>query len=282
MTRALVFVLALVATDALAQRVGGRVTDGSGAPVPGATVQLVSASDTVRTAADANGRFLVRAGGAGTYRLVVTAVGYGPAEGEPFELAAGGSQVVDVALVPAIGDLGAVAVEAGRQTLAQTARTLEGVGFYRRRDRGMGRFIDRRTIEDRRPRQLTDLFAILPGFVPIPQEGDVRIASINSLPSSIGGTGGRNCRPTLVVDGTVLRSFGDPVESGGGLATAPLFNLDAALAIDEVEAVEAYAHNGIPAQYGGTMSPCGAILIWTRSFAEAADPGDSTTRPPRR
>ena len=37
--------------------------------------------------------------------------------------------------------------------------------------------------------------------------------------------------------------------------------------MDEVEAVEAYAHGGIPAQYGGTMSPCGAVLIWTRHYA---------------
>ena len=276
--RALPALLVLCAADVSAQRVAGVVTSG-GAPVPGATVRLLSGADTVAAAAaDGAGRFLVRAGGAGTYRLVVTAVGYGPAEGEPFALAAGGSQVVDVALVPAIGDLGAVAVEAGRQTPAQTARTLEGVGFYRRRDRGMGRFIDRRVIEDRRPRRLTDLFAILPGFVPLPQEGDVRVASINSLVRST------SCRPTLVVDGTVLRSFGDARTTSGasGLPTAPLFNLDAALAIDEVEAVEAYAHNGVPAQYGGTMSPCGAILIWTRSFAEAADPGDSVTRPPRR
>ncbi|MDT0633285.1 carboxypeptidase-like regulatory domain-containing protein [Rubrivirga sp. S365] len=261
----------LLCADASAQRVVGVVTSGDAA-VPGATVRLVSGADTVAaTAADADGRFLIRAPGAGRYRLVVTAVGYGPATGEPFALSADASQVVDVDLRPAVGDLGGVAVEAGRRTPAQT---LNGVGFYERRDRGMGRFFDRRQIEDRRPRKLTDLFAVLPGFVPLPQEGDVRISSINSI------VRGTNCRPTIVVDGTVLRSFGDPIGSGSGLPTNPLFNLDAALGIDQVEAVEAYAHNGIPAQYGGTMSPCGAVLIWTRSYAEAADPGDSVARPP--
>lgn len=259
--------LLLLATGASAQRVAGVVTSG-GEAVPGATVRLLAGVDTVAaTAADGSGRFLVRAPGAGRYRLVVTAVGYGPAQGEPFAVEAGGSQVVDVELVPAVGALGGVAVEAGRRTRSEASGTLEGVGFYERRGRGMGRFFDRRQIEDRRPQRLTDLFAILPGFVPLPQEGDVRLSSITSMR-------GTNCRPTIVVDGTVVRSFG-----GRGSAT---LSLDQALQIDEVDAVEAYAHNGIPIQYGGTMSPCGAILIWTRSYAEAADPSDSETPGPRR
>ncbi len=251
----------------------GRVATDADAPVPRATVRLVAGADTVAaTAADDDGRFLVRAPGAGRYRLIVTAVGYGTAEGDPFALAADAAQVVDVELRLAVGDLGGVAVEAER-----AVDRLDQARFYERRSQGLGRFFDRAMIETRRPRVLTDLFMNLPGFVPIVQEGDVRLNSINSITRNV------NCRPTIVVDGTVLRSFGDAVEGGaaGGLPTAPLFNLDAALRIDDVEAIEAYAHGGIPAQYGGTMSPCGAILIWTRSHAASADAGDSVTAPPR-
>ncbi len=262
-------VLLLAAPEALAQRVAGRVyeaTDTGEAPVPGATVRLVAGADTVAaTAADATGRYLLRAPGAGAYRVVVTAVGYGRAEGDSLALAEGEARIVDVELAPSLDVLGDVSVEARREPLHE-------VGFYRRKGQGQGRFIDRQQIEDRRPRVLSDLFNGMPGFIPLHSEGDVRVASIN-YPA----TRGTNCRPTVVVDGAVLRSFGSPIPGTpeeDGLPTNPMFNLDRALRVDEVEAVEAYAHGGIPAQYGGTMSPCGAILIWTRYHA-AQDAGDS-------
>ena len=278
MRRVLPLVLLLAASAAEAQRVAGRVvevTDAGEAPVPGATVRLVAGADTVAaTAADGDGRYLLRAPGAGTYRVVVTAVGYGRAEGEPLALEEGEARVVDVELAPSVDVLGDVAVEAAREPLRE-------VGFFRRRGQGQGRFIDRQQIEDRRPRELTDLFMNMPGFVPLPQEGDVRLASVSYI------LRGTNCRPTIVVDGTVLRSFGD---AGGGGVSKPsgagqppdsprvndLFTLNQAVRVDEVEAVEAYARGGIPAQYGGTMSPCGAVLIWTRHYAAREDEAEGS------
>ena len=309
MTRALALVLALVATDALAQRVGGRVTDGSGAPVPGATVQLVSASDTVWTAADANGRYLLRGGGAGTYRLVVTAVGYGPAEGGPYALAAGAAQVVEVELPEATTRMANVDIDA--LTAMEREDPLERNGFYARRNRGQGRFFDRQDIEDRQPREVTDLFTQLPGFTVIPGEGDVRLTSIGTVATAIprsagvattsdrggamtgeprasrtgggaGGESGLECRPTIVVDDMVVRSSGmsqaqEPSATAqastghynatlSGELTSVAFNLDAALRVEEIEAIEAYPRAGAPAQYGGTRSPCGVVIIWTRYY----------------
>ena len=282
MRAALLLACLLAAPPALAQVVAGVVTDAAGRPLADASVVLVRGGAVVAgAAADADGRYLLRGMGPGAYTLRVTRVGYAEAAA-PLALDAGQRAVVDVELDEATADLGGVEVGAGREV-----DRLDRAGFYERRGRGQGRFFDRATIEVRRPRVLTDLFMNLPGFVPIVQEGDVRIASINSLPPEVGGPdhGGTRCRPTIVVDDVVLRSFGDAVGDpfqAGGLQTIPTFNLDAALRVDEVEAVEAYAHGGIPAQYGGTMSPCGAILIWTRAYGEAADPGDSETRPPRR
>lgn len=264
--RAVLALVALTAAPASAQVVAGVVTDTEGAPLPGATVVLAGPADSLATAADADGRYLLRALGPGVYVVRAAFVGYASATSDSLRLAAEDRVVIDVELTLAVGAIGEVAVEARRQPLRET-------GFYRRRAEGRGRFVDRQQIEDRRPRELTDLFMNMPGFVPLPQEGDVRLASISSLPEEIGGTGGLNCRPTIVVDGTVLRSFGDALggDDESGLPTAPLFNLNQALRVDEVEAVEAYAHGGIPAQYGGVMSPCGAILVWTRAYAAAVD-----------
>ena len=274
MRAALLLACLLAAPPAVAQVVAGVVTDAAGRPLADASVVLVRGGAVVAgAAADADGRYLLRGVAPGAYTLRVTRVGYAEAAA-PLALEAGQRAVVDVELDEATADLGGVEVGAGREV-----DRLDRAGFYERRGRGQGRFFDRATIEVRRPRVLTDLFMNLPGFVPIVQQGDVRIASMNSIQRH------ENCRPTIVVDDVVLRSFGDTVMDpslDGGLPTIPTFNLDAALRVDDVEAVEAYAHGGVPAQYGGTMSPCGAILIWTRAYGEAADPGDSETRPPRR
>ena len=264
---AVVVVAVVAAPPAVAQAVAGVVTDAAGEPLPGAAVALIPAGGgepVAGGAADATGRYLLRGMPPGAYVLRVSHLGYTQGTA-PLDLDADTRAIVDVELEAVTGLLDGVDVEVQRRTRAEAFGTLKGVGFYERRGRAMGRFIDRRRIEDRRPRELTDLFAVLPGFVPIHQEGDVRLSSINSVRRGRG----TDCRPTLVLDGTVVRSFGD---------RGPV-SLNDLVRIDDVEAVEAYAHNGTPPQYGGTMSPCGAILVWTRAYA---DPGDAVTRPPRR
>ena len=268
MRRLLPALLLLALADAVtAQTVTGRIYDVAEAgtdeaPVIGAAVRLLAGADTVAvTTTGADGRYRLRAPREGRYRLAVTSLGYGPAEGGPFALAEGRARAVDVQMVPAVGFLGSVAVEAEEDRLGR-------VGYYERRARALGRYVDREEIERRQPRVLSDLFYRLPGFIPLPQEGDVRIASVNSIR-------GASCRPTIVVDGAVVRSFGEGGGGSGLLSANPAFALDEIVRVDEVEAVEAYAHGGIPAQYGGTMSPCGLIVVWTRAYA---DPGDSIRR----
>ncbi len=285
--------LVLVSADAHAQRVAGRVVDASGAPVPGATVQLVAGEEAVRsTSADAHGQYLLRTPGPGSYRLVAMAVGFMRVDGGPYELRGDGAQVIDIEMKTSVSELPDVAVAAASEARDPLART----GFYDRRDRAVGRFIDRAEIEERQPGVLTDLFTVIPGFAAIQEEGDVRAALGSGQQGLTTRSGGVGCRPTLVVDDIVVRSYGGdrarPLSNNfqrGDLGdhrprppgapgpydaeTTPAmeetrltYNLDSTVRVDDVEAIEAYVRSNVPAQYGGTMSPCGAIVIWTRAY----------------
>ena len=65
------------------------------------------------------------------------------------------------------------------------------------------------------------------------------------------------CRPTVVLDGVVLRV--------GGAGNARDLLLDDLLNPFNLEAVEVYpSAAGVPVQYQGYMSPCGAILAWSQ------------------
>ncbi len=61
-------------------RVTGRVADDTGAPLPGAAVELTSADGQPRaTATDANGRYVFDDVPRGTYTIAVALVNFGPA-----------------------------------------------------------------------------------------------------------------------------------------------------------------------------------------------------------
>lgn len=90
--RILLILCTLLATPAGAQTVRGRVVDaGSGAPVPGAVVQLLEPGGR-RVAAvlvDSAGRYLLTAPAAGTYRLRTERVGFATAAAATVTLAYG-------------------------------------------------------------------------------------------------------------------------------------------------------------------------------------------------
>ncbi len=78
----------------LAQSVRGRMLEAaSGAPVPGALVELRTSADSVVGAVltDEGGRFALEAPAAGTYRLHAERIGYADWDSRPFDLAAGES-----------------------------------------------------------------------------------------------------------------------------------------------------------------------------------------------
>jgi hypothetical protein len=253
--------LVLTATGLAAQRVEGRLLDAdSGEPVVGGIVILDTGEGNAvqHVLSDASGYFDLRVRRPGTYLLRALRVGYGTAEGGPFALAAGETLEVDFMLEAQPTALEEVTVVAERRV-----RRLERGGFYFRQRMGFGRFLTREQIERRRPIHFTDLLRGLPGvrLVPAGTGWEVMMRGTSSARG--------NCIPSIIMNGMLLRSA-QVVSSPNSLAQLDqsfgLVGLDDFFPTTEwIEAIEVYASShGLPAQYTGMMSPCGAILIWTR------------------
>lgn len=141
-----------------------------------------------------------------------------------------------------------------RVEAAPTAPRGKMRGFHRRRRRHPGGvFIDRRQIERRNPRRLSDLVHAVAGLAPGPRPGGVEPPALgNRRASPVPGR--RPCRVRYFVDGA-------PYPPGTG------FRIDL-LAPDDVEAIEIYrGASGVPARFDRRRDRCGVVVIWTR------DPG---------
>ena len=105
--------------------------------------------------------------------------------------------------------------------------------------------------------EMSDIFSRIPG-VELYADPDNPIEKYIVLrggrqASFSGGPYGR-CFPRVVLDGLVINRGGD--EPAG---------LDRMLDPVAIAGVEVFpTSSGVPAQYGGTGSSCGVILIWTR------------------
>jgi len=234
----------LAAAPAAAQTVHGRVLDDSArAPVAGALVELVGANGRRVAAArtDASGAFRLRSGRPGAYTVFAARTGYGVTQRGPLSLAQGDSTAVELVLRTAVVAVaGVTAVGVARK------RTLDDVGFHDRQRLRLGRFYNRRQIEERGIRRVTDLLRGLPNF-------EVRANRFGGYEVVARSQTARACRPAIFVDG-VRMNQGD-----GGLG------LDATVDSNDLEAVEVYTDVArVPAEYSGAGSSCGAVVLWTR------------------
>jgi hypothetical protein len=138
---------------------------------------------------------------------------------------------------------------------------LADAGFYRRRQIGFGHFLTRADIDKLDPLIMSDLLHDMSGVRvrcgdqqfgqgPGPHCAVTMRAAMTMF---FRGT----CQPSVVLDGGLLRAGG--VGSRGDLGLDDLINPF------NVEAVEVYpGPEGVPVQYSGYLSPCGAIIVWSR------------------
>ncbi len=210
-------------------------------PLAGATVSLASGpggtAGVGTRVSDQDGGFVFEKIPAGTYRVVVTLLGYRTLRDTLRVEADTGVEVVLPLSVDPI-PLAPIIVE------ARAYRPWFLDDLERRRRSGFGYFVTRDEIEERSPLYTTDLLRTVAGVSVVP-------TSAGALIRLRGG-----CRPEIVLDGA--RTIAD-------------LPLDAIIRPLEVEAVEVYHGVNAPPEYSNNA--CGAVLIWSRR----GTPGGSTT-----
>jgi hypothetical protein len=178
---------------------------------------------------DTNGRFLFRSVPPGTYRLVVTFLGYRDVRDT---LPVRPDSDLDLSLAMAVAPIRL------EPLVVVTERRTSGImgDFERRRQSRSGTFFDREDIEARNPYLLSDLLRSVPG---------ARVIPTGALSHTVRLRGG--CTPELWVDGIPLMT---------------IEGMDDILPTMDIEAVEVYHGVSLPVQFGSNS--CGAIIVWTR------------------
>jgi hypothetical protein len=232
---------AVVGSAVEGQQVTGRLLDSSTrAPIVLGTVALLDTTMTVidQTFTTETGSFTLTAPRPGAYFVLATRVGYLRAVDGILDLGAGGSINVDFFLRPQPLLLDSLVVEARRQ---RTERHLADQGFYQRMKAGFGHFITPEKIERRPPFDGVDLLRGIPG---------VR-ATRSMLGTSVRFSGGRGgtCTPAMYIDGARVQAE----------------TLEEVVDVNDIAAVELYTRaSSTPLEWGGVMSACGTLLIWTK------------------
>jgi len=215
----------------------------SEAPLVGTAVRLVprSGPEVARTT-DRSGHASFAGLEPGSYGIVVERLGYGVAR-DSLHLPAGSRTLVTV-------ELAAQALALDPIVVSTTRRGADMGGFEQRRRTGLGHFITRTEVEERHPVHVSDLLSPLAGVQVTPAP-----ARFGSEVRMRGG-----CLPDLVIDGVLMRPF-------AGLG------IDDYVSPGDVEAVEVYSGPQAPLQL--SSSPCGAVVVWTRT-GEPTRGGGST------
>ncbi len=201
-----------------------------------------------------DGQFSVHLPAVGDYRLLASRLGYVNNITEPIAVDSTGEASAILRLIPDPVSLDTVSVVAkkGVPAAERPIPFLVDAGFYDRQRKGVGYFLMHADIEKRDPVIMSDVLRGLPG---------VRVQCTSALRCRITMRAattmffGKKCEPSVVLDGVLLSAGG----SGGA------GSVDALLNPFNIEAVEVYpSEAGVPVQWGGYVSPCGAIIAWSR------------------
>lgn len=214
--------------------IAGRVVDSSGAALPLVRLQLDGVVGETRT--DTLGRFIIPAPRPGHYTLRATRVGFRPTVlGIEVPVAPGTQLVVSMVVVPAALDSQVV-------TAASLNRDrLEEAGFFQRRGFSHGVFLEREAIDQRKPRNVSDVLRTVPG---------VRVSATRMVGGRNDGRG-NPCSMRVYIDGMPLPLYGR--------------SIDDYLVVSDIAGMEIYLGKGdVPPQYDDVHSDCGVILVWTR------------------
>lgn len=142
---------------------------------------------------------------------------------------------------------------AGVRAEVRAPRSRELREFYTRARTGTGQYITRAEIEERRPRDLSELFRLLPGVRLV--SGPVGDKPVMEAKTSAGtNRNGRaqECAIQYFVDGTPYK----PTLDG-------MIGVD--IPLKDIEGIEIYRRgSGVPAKFHRMGNNCGVILIWKK------------------
>lgn len=239
-----------------AQTFRGEITDDIGEPLAEASVGLLGPGEEVVASAVSgpDGAFTVTAPRDGEYTVRVTRLGYRSISGGPYELLAADS-ALEVLVVMHRAPVELPGLEAEVEGVSPRLVTN---GFYARRERGFGYFVDRLEIERRGNVKLIDLLDQVPGTW---VERGFTLTGPEQVrnPPLYYGRAGRRCVPSMWLDGMLVHT--------GGPGAEPLRPDDWVWSLD-LEGLEFY---GGPAQTPIEFSRsagCAVLLLWTRAPPE--------------
>ncbi len=193
--------------------------------------------------------------------LRIRRLGYKPIVIPTIGLAAD-KQSITVGLVPIPRELSDVTIEAGMSEI------LDNIGFFERRKRFNGFFVDPNEMRDRHPTRTSDIFERAPG---------AKLTNATSGGRKLRFTRAEDCTPNVYIDGvlvinepTLERRIGTNrtgITRANEAATDIFAETDRGIdevGIRDIAAVEAYASGAqAPPPYNGTGSSCGVVLFWT-------------------
>jgi hypothetical protein len=235
-------------------------------PIPNVYVGIPALGRTATT--DSSGRAVLERLPAGAHRLVARAIGFRP-DSTVVELMEGAVRQITLKLTTHTPVLEEVRVSA-----AGTSRTGKMVGYHERRERGIGRFIDRDVLERNGHRRTADILNTVPGVY-------VRYGYTSKAWASSGRNSNASGCPTCGSANTALINPGDRLAGAGpacymdvyidgalvynsSLRYAALYDLNS-IEPGSIEAMEVYSSgSNLPAEFQRTGGGCGAMLIWMR------------------
>lgn len=253
---AVVGALLFAAPPAVGQVLRGTVLDSaSGQPVSRAhVVVLVGAGAAVGDAVTAaDGGFTFRLPSAGEYMIRISRIGHLTRITPPISVTSTVGASVEIRVSASPVTLDTLTVRAVSVPFERQIPFLVDAGFYERRRKGFGSFLTRAEIEDYDALRITDALRWLWGVHIVCGARTCEMLAPAAKTMFIRGI----CLPSVVLDGVVLRV--------GGSRGNPVGALDDLLNPFNIEALEVYpSPAGVPVQYSGYMSPCGAIIAWSR------------------
>lgn len=222
---------ARAAADTSAHLVGHVFSRARGRPIGGAQIRIPDVGRAALT--DSAGRFRVEALPAGELGVLVDYLGYST---NRRRVRLEGGHVTHVRFLM---ERDVLVLEDLRVEVSSPPPSMYS-GYYRRKARGIGEFIDQQDIEERDPQYLSDMMRTVPGIrVGVGRFGGGRVAIRQ---------GATLCHPKVFLDG--VPTYG--------------FRIDNVLPRDVV-GIEVYHHvSRIPPQFNVPRMECGIVVIWTK------------------